>query len=71
MQLCSCYFNLALFELYYSSLPYGMLYGSTIYVLALINLKILFSGCSQKLLKSILFIATFLLLELPPIDLKF
>ena len=39
MQLYSCFFNLALFELCYSSLPNGMLYGSIIYVLALINLK--------------------------------
>ena len=38
MQLCSCFFNLALFELYYSSLSDGMaLYRSTIHVLALIN----------------------------------
>ena len=62
MQLCSCLFNLALFELCYSSVPDGMLYGSIAHVLALINLKVQVSGCSQKLLKSTLFIATFLLL---------
>ena len=71
MQLCSCFFNLALFELCYSSLPDGMLYGSTIHVLALINLKVQFSRYSRKLLKSTLFIATFLLLHLSPFDLKF
>ena len=47
MQLCSCFFNLALFEVCYSFLLQdGMLYGSTIQVLALINLKVQFSGCS-------------------------
>ena len=69
MQLCSCFFNLALLDLCYSSLPNGMLYESTMHVLALIHLKVQFSGCSRKLLKSILFIATFLLLHLPPFDL--
>ena len=68
---CSCFFNLSLFELCYSSLLDGMLYGSTIHVLALINLKVQFSRCSRKLLKSILFISTFLLLHLPPFDLMF
>ena len=48
-----------------------MLYGSTIHVLALINLRVQFSGCSRILLKSTLFIATFLLLRLPPFDLMF
>ena len=71
MQLCSCFSNLALFKLCYSSLADGMLYGSTIHILALINLKVQVFGCSQKLLKSTLFIATFLLLQLPPFDLKF
>ena len=53
MQLCSGFVNLALFEVCYSSLLHGMLYRfSTIYVLALINLKVQFFGCSQKLLKS-------------------
>ena len=52
MQLCAGFFNLALFEVCYSSLLDGMLYRSTIYVLALINLKVQFFGCSQKLLKS-------------------
>ena len=71
MQLCSCFFNLALFKLCYSSLANGMLYRSTIHVLALINLKVQFFGCSRKLLKNTLFIATFLLLHLPPFDLMF
>ena len=71
MQLCSCFFNLALCKLYYIFLPNGMLYGSTIHVLALINLKVQFSGCSRKLLRRTLFITTFLLLQLPPFDLKF
>ena len=53
MQLCSCFFNLALFELCYSFLPNGMLFGSTIHVLALINLKVQVSRCSWKLLKSV------------------
>ena len=48
-----------------------MLYGSTIHVLALINLKVQFFGCSRRLLKSTLFIATFLLLHLSPFDLMF
>ena len=53
MQLCVGFFNLALFEVCYSSLLDGMLYKfSSIYVLALINLKVQFFGCSQKLLKS-------------------
>ena len=53
MQLCAGFFNLALFKVCYSSLLHGMLYRfSTIYVLALINLKVQFFGCSQKLLKS-------------------
>ena len=53
MQLCSCFFNLALFEVCYSSLLHGIVYRfSTIYVLALINLKVQFFGCSQKFLKS-------------------
>ena len=52
MQLCACSFNLALFEVCYSSLLHGMLYRSTIYVLAPINLKVQFFGCSQKFLKS-------------------
>ena len=53
MQLCAGFFNLALFEVCYSSLLDGMLYKfSTIYVLALINQKVQFFGCSQKLLKS-------------------
>ena len=43
--------NLALFEVCYSSLLHGMLYRSTIYVLAPINLKVQFFGCSQKFLK--------------------
>ena len=46
MQLCAGFFNLALFEVYYSSLLDGMLYRCTIYVLALINLKVQFFGCS-------------------------
>ena len=73
MQLCSCFFNLALFEVCYSSLLDSMLYRSTIHVLALINLKVQFFGCSRKLLKStlILFIATVLLLQLPSFDLNF
>ena len=53
MQLWASLFNLALFEVCYSSLLHGMLYRfNTIYVLALINLKVQFFGCSQKLLKS-------------------
>ena len=52
MQLCACSFNLALFEVCYSSLLHGMLYRSTIYVLAPINLKVQFFGCSQKFLKN-------------------
>ena len=52
MQLCSCFFNLALFEVCYSFLLHGMLYRSTIHSLALINLKVQFFGCSRKLLKS-------------------
>ena len=52
MQLYSCFFNLALFEVCYISLLDGMLYRSTMHVLALINLKVQFFGCSQKLLKS-------------------
>ena len=51
MQLCIGSSNLALFEVCYSSLLHGMLYRSTIYVLALINLKVQFFGCSQKFLK--------------------
>ena len=46
MQLCFFFFNLALFKLCYSSLLDGMLYGSSIHVLALINLIVQFSGCS-------------------------
>ena len=45
MQLCIGSFNLALFEVCYSSLLDGMLYRSTIYVLAPINLKVQFFGC--------------------------
>ena len=71
MQQCSCFSNLALFELCYSCLLDGMFYGSTIHVLALINLKVQFSRCLGKLLKSTLFIATFLLLQLSPFDLNF
>ena len=52
MQLCACSFNLALFEVCYSSLLHGMLYRSTIYVLAPINLKVEFFGCSEKFLKN-------------------
>ena len=54
MQLCAGFFKfLALFKVCYSSLLDGMLYRfSTIYILALINLKVQFFGCSQKLLKS-------------------
>ena len=52
MQLCAGFFNLALFEACYSSLLHGMLYRSTIYVLAPINLKVQFFGCSQKFLKN-------------------
>ena len=52
MQLCTGSFNLALFEVCYSSLLDGMLYRGTIHVLALINLKVQFFGCSRKLLKS-------------------
>ena len=52
MQLCTGSFNLALFEVCYSSLLHGMLYRSTIYVLAPINLKVQFFGCSQKFLKN-------------------
>ena len=50
MQLCAGFFNLAVFEVCYSSLLHGMLYRSTIYVLALINLKVQFIGCSLKFL---------------------
>ena len=71
MQLCSCFLNLALFKLCYSFLLDGMLYGNTIDVLALINLKVQLFGCSRKLLKSTLFITTFLLLQLPPFNLNF
>ena len=52
MQLCSCFFNLALFKVCYSFLLDGMLYRSIIHVLALINLKVQFFGCSRKLLKN-------------------
>ena len=52
MQLWSCFFNLTLFEECYSCLLDGMLYGSTLHVLALINLKVQFFGCSWKLLKN-------------------
>ena len=52
MQLCAGSFNLALFEVCYSSLLHGILYRSTIYVLAPINLKVQFFGCSQKFLKN-------------------
>ena len=69
--MCFCFFNLALFKLCYSSLPDVMFYGNTIHVLALINLKVQVFECSQKLLKSTLFIAIFLLLHLPPFDLMF
>ena len=48
-----------------------MLYGSTIHILALINLKVQVFGYSRKLPKSTLFIATFLLMDLPPFDLMF
>ena len=51
MQLCVGSSNLALFKVCYSSLLHGMLYRSTIYVLAPINLKVQFFGCSQKFLK--------------------
>ena len=51
MQLYAGSFNLALFEVCYSFLLHGMLYRSTIYVLAPINLKVQFFGCSQKFLK--------------------
>ena len=51
MQLCGGSSNLALFEVCYSSLLHGMLYRSTIYVLAPINLKVQFFGCLQKFLK--------------------
>ena len=51
MQLCGGSSNLALFEVCYSSLLHGMLYRSTIYILAPINLKVQFFGCSQKFLK--------------------
>ena len=40
MQLCAGSFNLAVFEVCYSSLLHGMLYRSTIYILAPINLKV-------------------------------
>ena len=52
MQLCTGSFNLALFEVCYSFLLHGMLYRSTIYVLAPINLKVQFFGCSQKFVKN-------------------
>ena len=52
MQLCTCSFNLALFEVCYSFLLHGMLYRSTIYILAPINLKVQFFGCSQKFVKN-------------------
>ena len=52
MQLCAGSFNLALFEVCYSSLLDGMLYRRTISVLAPINLKSQFFGCSQKFLKN-------------------
>ena len=53
MQLCTGFFNLALFEAKDRNPQHGMLYRfSTIYVLAMINLKVQFFGCSQKLLKS-------------------
>ena len=52
MQLYSCFFYLALFEVCYSSLLDGMLYEGTIHVLALITLKVQFSGCSPKSMKS-------------------
>ena len=71
MQLYGGSSNLALFEVCYSSLLHGMLYRSTIYVLAPINLKVQFFGCSQKFLKKTLFIAIVLLLQLPPFDLNF
>ena len=45
MQLCSSFFNLVLFKVCYSFLVHGMLYKSTVDVLALINLKVQFSGC--------------------------
>ena len=51
MQLCVGSSNLALFEVCYSSLLHGMLYRSTTYVLAPINLIVQFFGCSQKFLK--------------------
>ena len=51
MQLCVGSSNLALFEVCYTSPLHGMLYRSTIYILAPINLKVQFFGCSQKFLK--------------------
>ena len=53
MQLCAGFFNLALFKVCYNSLLHGIVYRfSTIYVLALINLKVQFFGCSHILSKS-------------------